>query len=165
MTIEELWYVGARILGVYLIVEGALSATGAVSAAGMGLPDGSNRVMFVLAPIFQAVVSIVAGALLVNVGRHTSRSSTVSVVHVHTLSAPLQLLGIYFLVGALVAAARPAVEIMFVSQPWQFRVGAFGAAGVGAVAGVLLIARAKQIAQKLNNFRSTVQPGPSVTSA
>ena len=155
MTKEDLWYVAARLLGVFLIVEGGLYVTGAFSAAGIGLPDGSNRLMFVLAPILQGVVSISAGAVLINIGRSVSFSSASSIasVPVDAVSVPLQILGIYLLVSSLMAATRQAVDMTIASRSWHFGVGAVASAGVGLGAGVLLIARPGQIARVLNDFR------------
>ena len=139
MSNEELWHVAARLLGVYLIVEGALYMTGGLSAAAMGRPEGSNRLMFVLAPIFQGVVSIGAGLLLIRAGRRTSLSSAVSgaSVSVDAVAVMLQLLGIYYLVHALVTATRGVVAMTLYSQSWlnwdADVSGAALSAGIGVV--------------------------------
>ena len=155
MTNEELWHVAARLLGVYLIVEGALYMTGGLSAAGMGLPESSNRLMFVLAPILQGVVSIGAGALLIGAGRRTSLSSAVSSVSVpvDSVAVALQLLGIYYLVHALVTAMRGVVAMTLYSQSWLNWGADVSGAALSAGIGVILIARPGLISRTLEDFR------------
>ena len=155
MTNEELWHVAARLLGVYLIVEGALYMTGGLSAAAMGLPEGSNRVMFILAPVFQGVVSIGAGVLLIRAGRRTALSSAVTNarVPVDLVAVMLQLLGIYYLVHALVTGTRGVVAMTLYSQPWLNWGADVAGAALSAGIGVILIAQPGLISRTLEDFR------------
>jgi hypothetical protein len=110
--------------------------------------------MFILAPIFQAVVSIGAGALLVNVGRRASSLPATSSTPVssHLVQVTLQMLGIYYLVDAFVRGSRLAVEMMLVTESWHFRAGALTTTVIGAAAAAILIAKPDRIAAMLNGL-------------
>lgn len=43
MTSEDWWQVGCRLLGVYFVVSGALTVTGALMMSAMGLPEGTRH--------------------------------------------------------------------------------------------------------------------------
>ena len=155
MTTEQLWNVAARLLAVYFIIEGALYLPNAVVMSAMGLPDGTNRTPLIVVPIVQGAISIVAGALLLMVAGRTSNPASATIdVHDGPIVA-LQLLGVFFLVGGLSAAARPALDMVYTGTEWQFRFGEFGAAAVGAAAGLLLTTRPRFVSFKLQALRQS----------
>ena len=65
MTSRDWWLVGARLLGVYLVVSGGLYAAGALAAFGVRLPEGSNQLLYVGTPMLQALITAGAGLWLI----------------------------------------------------------------------------------------------------
>lgn len=153
MTSEQLWHVAARVLGVYFVVEGALYLPGAIAVGGMELPEGSSRLALVVAPLLQAGIAIVAGALLLKAAARTIDPGPAMIDIQDGLAITLQVLGVLFLVEGISTAARPAVDMMFNDAGWEFRVGEFGAAVISVAAGVILTARPGLISRRLHAFR------------
>jgi hypothetical protein len=157
MTTEQLWNVAARLLAVYFIIEGTLYFPNAVVMSAMGLPEGTSRIPLVVAPLVQGALSIVAGALLLMFAGRTSNLAPATIdVHDGPIVA-LQLLGVFFVVGGISAAARPALDMVYTGTEWQFRFGEFGPAAVAVAAGMLLAMRPQLVSLKLQAFR---QPRP-----
>jgi hypothetical protein len=155
MTTDQLWNVSARLLAVYFIVEGALYLPNAVVMTVMGLPEGTSRIALVIAPLVQGAISIVAGALLLMLAERTPGPAPAAIAGHDGPIVALQLLGIFFLVGGISAAARPAFDLVYTGTAWQFRFGDFASAAVGVSAGLLLAMRPRLVSLKLQAFRQT----------
>jgi uncharacterized membrane protein HdeD (DUF308 family) len=155
MTTDQLWNVFARLLGVYFIVEGALYLPNAVVMSAMGLPEGTSRSPLVVAPLVQGAISIVAGALLLTLTGRTPSPAPPTIDVQDGLAVALQLLGVFFVVGGISTAARPAVDMVYSGTEWQFRFGEFGPAAVGVAAGILLAMRPRLVSLRLQAFRES----------
>lgn len=150
MTSEDWWVVGARLLGVYFVVIGALTGTGALMMLGMGLPDGTQRWVVVMTPLIQGMISAGAGVWLLS-------RSAVRPVHAQESGSPtngtfrraLQLLGIFFLLTGASELATTAVDSYFVGADWQIRASNIASGLVNASAGGLLLLMPLRIAEKL----------------
>lgn len=51
MNTARWWSVGARLPGIYFVVIGAVTATGALMMAGVGIPDEMDRGIMVAVPV------------------------------------------------------------------------------------------------------------------
>ena len=150
MTSEDWWVVGARLLGIYFIVNGALTVTGAVMMLGVGLPDETPRWVVVAAPLLQALISAGAGAWLVNrpAPRAPAREVTGGDAH-GSFRRALQLLGIFLLVSGASELADAAIGTYFISGEWHFRASRIASGVVSTSAGVLLLLKPTHIAERL----------------
>lgn len=151
MTSEDWWAVGARLLGVYFVVIGALAATGALMMSGMGLPEGTQRWVVVTTPLIQGMISAGAGVWLLTrsaVGRGLAPESGVQTDG--TFRRALQLLGIFFLVTGASDLAKIAVDSYFIGADWQIRASHLAAGAVSASTGALLLLMPARIAEKLS---------------
>jgi len=153
MTTEQLWHVAARVLGVYLLVVGALYLPGAIAVGGVVLPEGSSRIAFVAVPIVQAAISMLSGVLLLTMAGRTPNPAPATVDVQDQPAVALQLLGVFFAVQGMSGAVRPAIDMLYSGTSWYFRVGDFGAAAVGVAAGVVLTTRPGLISRRLQAFR------------
>jgi hypothetical protein len=155
MTTGQLWTVAARLLAVYFIVDGALNLPNALFVSGMGMPEGSNRMAFVAVPLVRAAVLTLSGVLLLMFAGRTQTPAPATIDVQDGLAVALQLLGVFFVVGSLSAAAGPAVDMLYVDTSWHFRVGEFSGAAVGVAAGLLLAIRPRLVGLKLQAFRQS----------
>lgn len=124
MTSEDWWRVGSRLLGVYFVVIGALTATGALMMLGMGLPEGTQRSVVVLTPLIQGIISAAAGAWLLrgSAGRTDLGQRGVSDTDAWaTFRRAIQLLGIFFFIAGASELAKTALDSYFVGADWQIR--------------------------------------------
>lgn len=154
MTSEDWWQIGARLLGAYFVVIGAVTATGALMMFGMGVPDGTARWVVVLTPLVQGLIFALAGAWLL------SRSSRSPAAGQHgasdtgaTFRRAMQLLGIFFVIAGASELAGTALDTWFVDTDWQIRAGEVAAGLVKASAGALLVWMPAAIAAKLDRVR------------
>lgn len=154
MTSDDWWRVGARLLGVYFVVIGAITATNSLMMFGMGLPDGSNRTVAVLTPVIQGIISAGAGAWL------ATRSAVRGDLEPSALSdwsaafrRSTQLLGIFFLITGVSELAKTAIVSYFVGVDWVIRTSQVASGLVNATAGAVLAVMPSTIAQKLDGVR------------
>lgn len=152
MTFEEWWAIGARLLGTYLLVLAGLYAAGALTAFGIGLPDGSNRLIVAGIPVLQGFVAAIGGLwLLRGSGRPprtdggAERSTGASVV-------PLQLLGIFLVVTGAAAVLGVVIHSYFVETDWQFRSADLVAGVIELGVGALLTFTPVRVARALHQF-------------
>ena len=136
MTARDWWLVASRGLGVYFVVMGVVTATGALMMTTMGLPEGTERATVVAFPIVQGVVLAIAGVWLV---RQSSAVVTgdpkAPDASSHALRVGLQLLGAFLLISGLGVVLGAGVQSYFVGADWQFRASELVAGTVDVVAG------------------------------
>jgi hypothetical protein len=153
MTSQDWWLVGARLLGVYLVVTGGLYAAGALAAFGVRLPEGSNQWAYVSTPMLQALITAGAGLWLifrpgvVPAGSVREAPAT-SDAFVHAL----QLLGVFFLVPGASGLLRLLVDIYLGGADWYIRSSEVASAVVDVGAGALLTFVPNRVAGKLVGF-------------
>ncbi len=154
MPSEEWWHVGARLLGVYFVVIGAMTATNGLMMLGMGLPEGTNRSMAVLTPVIQGIISAGAGAWLAT--RSAIRGG-LEQPDFSDLNVPFrratQLLGIFFLLSGASELTKTAIDSYFIGADWAIRASNVASGLVNVTAGVLLVVMPSTIAQKLDGLR------------
>ena len=152
MTPNDWWHVGSRLLGVYFLVIGALTAMGSLMFLGAEIPGTSSRWPFLLTPIAQAAVFVAAGSWLV---RRSSvpRASVPTNADAARLTfiRALQFAGIFFLVTGAIDLAKAAVDSYYIEAGYQLRAGDIAAGGISAAAGALLAFRPSRIADRLPN--------------
>jgi hypothetical protein len=154
MTSEDWWQVGSRVLGVYFVVIGALTATGALMMSSMELPEGTQRSIVVLTPLLQGSVSAGAGGWLLNRSAIRTGPEQQDVSHARaTFQRAVQLLGVFFLIAGVSELAKSALDSYFVGADWQFRASNVLSALVNATAGALLVLMPATIAEKLDRVR------------
>jgi hypothetical protein len=162
MTPEDWWRIGARLLGTYFLVLGALYAAGAIAAVGVGLPDGSNRLAYVSMPVFQALIAGGGGLLLIRrsavVFAPTARPGPVA--RGYAFVSALQLLGVFFLVGGAAELLRVLIDSCFTGAGWQFRSSQVASGLVQVVAGTLLALAPQLVAAKLIEFGARASNKP-----
>ena len=113
MTAEQLWHVAAKVLGAYFLVLGALYLPGAIVAGGMGLPEGTSRAAFVALPIVQAAIALLSGFFLVRAAGRMASPTSAPVDSESGTAVALQLLGVFFVVTNLSAAAGHAIDFLY----------------------------------------------------
>ena len=140
MTARDWWLVGCGLLGVYFIVTGIVTGSGALMMTAMGLPEGSNRAVAVSVPLVVGGVFVVAGILLVRQAPvvATAASQAPPDLFSQPLRVGLRLLGIYLLVAGCGTVLGTAVQSYFVGSAWQFRAADLIAGAVDLVAGGML---------------------------
>jgi hypothetical protein len=150
MNTAHWWLIGARLLGIYFVVIGAVTATGALMMAGVEIPVEMDRRIMVAVPILQAVVYVSAGAWLM-------RRSPVEPQDRHEVSTPvdgpflnaLRLLGVFFLITGAGTLLGAAVESTVVGTAWQFRTSQLTAGAVELLSGGALTFFSPAVAQVL----------------
>jgi hypothetical protein len=154
MVSEYWWHVGARLLGIYFVVIGAMTATNGLMMLGMGLPEGTNRSMAVLTPVIQGIISAGAGTWLATRSaiRSDLEQSGFSDLNVPFRRA-MQLLGIFFLITGVSEFAKTAIDSYFISADWPIRASSVASGVVNATAGALLLLMPSTVAQKLDQVR------------
>ena len=154
MTSEEWWRVGSRLLGVYFMVLGALSATGSLMMLGVGLPEGTNRSIAILTPLIQGIISAGAGVWLLSqsAGRATGQNENVGQVS-GTFRQALQLLGIFFVVTGTSELVKTVIDSYFISADFAIRASNVASGLVNASAGALLVLMPARVAEKLEDVR------------
>jgi hypothetical protein len=164
MTFEDCWQIGARLLGVYLVVLAGLYAVGAVGTFGIGLPEGSNRLVFASIPALQGLVAGGAGFWLIRrSGAPAPASAREGIATGNWVTSALQLLGIFFVVSGAAELIRVSVDSYLISAEWAIRGSEMAAGAVEAGAGALLTLMPTLVAGKLNDFagRGGIKPWQS----
>jgi hypothetical protein len=135
-----------RVLAVYFVVTGCLALPNALYALGLEAPDLRLWVL-VMVPILHGTISMVAGLLLLKrtrIGADAPGSTSPQL-----LPLLLQLIGVYFVVGGVITATGPLIEVLLLSETWLLRGGELGRGIVELVAGVILILQPHRIARSL----------------
>jgi len=139
-----------RVLGLYFLVTSLQFLPTAVFMLAVINSTGPNWILPAIS-FTQGVITAVAGLVLF---RSSARTSDIPGSLV-TPGIPvlLQLVGVYFVVGGLVSGVRPLFRLMFLNEVWASGVGSeLAAAGIGILAGGLLIAQARPIANVLARY-------------
>lgn len=136
MTSEALERVGRQLIGIYFVVQGALTAAGAIGVFGVVAPDGISRAALVAATLAQSVVALSAGAWLLKsqAAQSLPTSEDLTPAARHQGHVAIQLLGVFFFVGGVIALARVLAGLT-VSQAWQWRLAELAGGAVGILAG------------------------------
>lgn len=154
MTSEDWWQVGSRLLGVYFVVIGALTATGALAMLGIELSEGTERATIVLTALLQGIISGGAGAWLLRRSANRTGLEERGVSQAGaTFRRAIQLLGMFFLIAGVSELAKTALDSYFVGADWQFRASDIGSGLVNASAGALLVSMPATITEKLSRVR------------
>jgi uncharacterized membrane protein HdeD (DUF308 family) len=130
-------------VGLYFLVTGALYLPAALYALGIESPPAHKWVMWAV-PLIQAAVAFAAGWYLVKarpVQAEVEESSRTR----NVLSLFVQLLGLYFVVDGVAAAARPLADMLAFSEAWQLRAGSLASAAVQLVAGAWFLVRTRRV--------------------
>ena len=158
MTSGEWWFIGARLLAAYLLVLSGLYAAGVLAAFGIGLPEGSNRLIFAGVPVLQGLIAAVAALWLIRRSRiPPAANSSVSVATGDAFAQALQLLGIFFLDSGAAELLRVLIESYFTGADWQIRSSQVASGVVEAGAGAVLTFTPEQVARRLTQFKGTAR--------
>ena len=162
MTSEDWWQVGCRLLGVYFVLIGALTATGALMMLRVGLPEGTQKSIVVLTPLIQGIISAGAGVWLPrgSASRTDLQQQDVSGRHAGaTFRRAIQLLGIFFFIAGASELAKTALDSYFVGPDWQLRASSVAYGVVNTSAGALLVWMPATITEKLDRVRRLASVG------
>jgi hypothetical protein len=139
-----------RLLGLYFVVSAVAYVPTALFYLGVENTAGPSWILVAI-PLAQAIVFAVAGILL-----SRERAPLLPIESGGLVFPPipslLQLLGLYFIVEGLSAAARPGIDMMFFSENWWARVGNFAGAAVWLAAGWVLVSRPSVVTDTLSDW-------------
>jgi hypothetical protein len=150
MTAAEWWAVGSRLLGLYFIVMGAVTAAGALMMLNIGLPDGLDRSLVVAVPLVQGAITVGAGIWLVKQSGRDPLPHRAASPAERPFERALQLLGLFFLIEGLSAVLSTGIDASFVGMDWQTRAGQLSTGLVYGIAGGAFVFVPEKIAEKLH---------------
>jgi len=151
MKLRDWWWVGCRVVGVYLLVLGALYAAAALAAFGTGPSRADLPWGFIAASALQAAVAGGAGLWQISrswvaaLGAGPNRARRADGVFV----AALRLLGVFFLASGIAVLAHQAIGGRAVGMPLHMQGSETAAGVVNLAAGAALAIAPAMVAEKM----------------
>jgi hypothetical protein len=145
-----------RLLGLYFVVLSFGYVPTTLAYLGVENAFGPRWVLLFI-PLSQAAIFLVAGLILLR--KHSAEAVPLGPgVVFPALDSLLQLAGVYFIVTGLGSVARPAVDMLFVTEAWVARLGSFMEAAVLLVGGYVLVKHPQAVVQALTDRQRPNRP-------
>jgi hypothetical protein len=154
MTRDDWMRVGARLLGIYFIVEAIVALTGIPAVWGMVIPEGISHRTVVVSYLARAGVAGIAGAVLVGwswgstTGARTSAPASIDAL----VEPALQLMGVLLAVDGLTGAVRTGPVLT--GTGWHLRASELLTALLTLAIGAWLVMKPSVTGQQLRRWRT-----------
>lgn len=150
MTARSLYFVGARLLGLYLIIEGLISLLSLAETYEAALNSkAANPLAYVLVTGGQSLLLLVAGGILFQRHPLPHDSSEGASRPEEFLRVGLQLMGVYFVVAGAIGILHRIGEIVAVTASWTLQLTNIAASLAFACVGLLLVFRTSSIVRAI----------------
>ena len=152
MTARSLYSVGAKLLGLYLVIEGLVSLlnlAGTYEAAFNS--KATDPLAYVLVATVQSVLLLVAGGILFLRNRLPADTSEVASRPEELLRVGVQLMGIYFLVAGAVGVLRRVGELFAVTASWTLHLTDIATSLAFACIGLFFIFRVSGVVRAVQS--------------
>jgi len=146
MTARSLYFVGARLLGIYLIIEGLISALGLAETYEAALNSkAADPLTYAFVAGGQSLLLLVAGSILFLRHPLPNDSSESTSRPEEFLRVGIQLMGVYFLVAGAIGILHRIGEIVAVTASWTLQLTNIATSFAFVCVGLLLLFRASSI--------------------
>jgi len=137
-----------RLLGLYFVITSLGYVPMTLAYLGVENSFGPWW-MLPLVPLSQAVIFSAAGVILLRTRSQEDVPLGPGVIF-PPVESLLQLTGVYFIVTGLGSIARPAVDMLLMTESWVARLGNFAAAAVWLLGGWVLVKRPRAVLEALS---------------
>lgn len=154
MSRDDLFKVGARLLGLYFLTNGVASIPAVVGAYEAALSSKMEHPsVYVASAGFQALALIVASIALLLRNRLKLQSADERKPNGDALLVGIQLLALYFAVSGGIWLVRGTASTLMSEASWIFRVSDIVPAAIETLVGVVMGLRASAVAKFLEPTR------------
>jgi len=146
MTARDLYAVGAKLLGLYLVIHGLLSLLGLAQTYEAALNSkASDPLGYATVAAAQALLLAVIGLFLFLRNRPSNVASVVAPTQAELLLVGLQLLGVYFATAGVIGVLHSIADTVVVSASWTLHLTDIASATAFAGIGLLFAFRAPSV--------------------
>lgn len=143
MSARELYIVGARLLGLYLMALGIATVPGIGAAYEAATNSNSPHPgQYAVAAGLQAALFIIVGAILLLRYRLAAGGGPVEASPEPALRVGIQLLGVYFAVSGVISMIGAVGETLVIASSWSFHFSQIAPSLLYAIVGLFLALRA-----------------------